>query len=764
MAKSNAVQKEVPSEMTLIKAVALGAPPEVLPRTEVDQEGGSKQLEGLFDREARGQYVVPRYKPEVWARALEINTRLARCVRTYARNTVGLGWYIEPIPPHPDARRRRTLFADSDADARIPEETKKRIVMQSERLRRFFSSPNPEYPFPTLAKRFAEDREATGIGYIEVVRNLKGEISQIYHVPSVTVRRRQINVGQNKSRVEGYIQIRGTKKSFFKEFGDKRVMDSRTGVYATNPADVPIEFRATEIIHHLIYSPTSIYYGAPRHVSAAPAIAGSRLSAQWNVNFFENDAVPRMAILVTGGKLDDRSIQTIENFYEAKAKGVENAHRCILLQAELATAGFTQQEKAKLELKPLTVGSTQEASFLDYRQANDEEIRECYGLARIFFTSENVNKSSAYACLTGDTKVPLLDGRVLTLEELAVDFPEKDQYFWVYSIDQYGVVVIGKAYAPRVSYANAPVLVVTLANGEKIRATGNHRFMLSDQSYARADTLEPGTLLMGWDAKAKATTPVAVASVEPGGSAKVYDLTVDAHENFALASGVFVHNSREITNDQELEPERLEMEYLFNQKIVRDLLVEEPLVRFRFERLQVTDPSERARIDQTYAKIGAITPNEIRDALGKPKYPPEYTFADKPMDIALAELKAGVALLIQQQGNDAAQQMLQQAGKGATDDKRERPSGKKEPAPKSGPKRVTDAIRSKDSISLKSFLDDEKNSEENVDNLIGLAVASVMKTTEVALQSWLSSMEHDAHKLAERPEDDEPETVTEPGE
>src|SRR5207302_9369762 len=34
-----------------------------------------------------------------------------------------------------------------------------------------------------------------------------------------------------------------------------------------------------------------------------------------------------------------------------------------------------------------------------------------------------------------------------------------------------------------------------------------------------------------------------VSKVEPAGRADVYDLTVDLTQNFALASGVFVHNS-----------------------------------------------------------------------------------------------------------------------------------------------------------------------------------------------------------------------------
>ena len=76
---------------------------------------GSQQLSGdPFESMARGEYVEPRYNPTVWASSIDSNTRLGRSIRTFARNTVGLGWYIEPIhrlTPHlrrwPTANQRR---------------------------------------------------------------------------------------------------------------------------------------------------------------------------------------------------------------------------------------------------------------------------------------------------------------------------------------------------------------------------------------------------------------------------------------------------------------------------------------------------------------------------------------------------------------------------------------------------------------------------------------------------------------------------------
>jgi hypothetical protein len=132
--------------------------------------------------------------------------------------------------------------------------------------------------------------------------------------------------------------------------------------------------------------------------------------------------------------------------------------------------------------------------------------------------------------------------------------------------------------------------------------------------------------------------------------------------------------AREITNEQELEPDRLMKEYIINQTIAMDILLtsmkpgwrsdeqedseqikkmrRQVKVRFRFARLKLTDPLDAARMDQIYASLGAMTPNELRESLGKPPYPKDYFFADKPISIALAELTARVALAISQKDEE----------------------------------------------------------------------------------------------------------------
>jgi hypothetical protein len=73
------------------KAQGDSAPPSNAPK--------SQQLDETFEKMAAGEYVHPQYDPNIWAQTSKMSTRLARCIRSYARNTVGLGWEVEPLRP-----------------------------------------------------------------------------------------------------------------------------------------------------------------------------------------------------------------------------------------------------------------------------------------------------------------------------------------------------------------------------------------------------------------------------------------------------------------------------------------------------------------------------------------------------------------------------------------------------------------------------------------------------------------------------------------
>lgn len=97
-----------------------------------------------------------------------------------------------------------------------------------------------------------------------------------------------------------------------------------------------------------------------------------------------------------------------------------------------------------------------------------------------------------FQCFTGDTRIPLLDGRTLTMRELADQHPEGG--VGVYSWN--GAKIVPGKVTRAWRTGTRPVITIVLDNGERVRCTPDHRWMLRDGTYRRADELKTDDSLM----------------------------------------------------------------------------------------------------------------------------------------------------------------------------------------------------------------------------------------------------------------------------
>ncbi len=105
-----------------------------------------------------------------------------------------------------------------------------------------------------------------------------------------------------------------------------------------------------------------------------------------------------------------------------------------------------------------------------------------------------VDGQGNFGCFTGDTKIKLLDGTEKSFAELA-ELPAAE-VFHVYSVNADGHIVVGEGRHARVTRRDAELVQVTLDNGERIRCTPDHRFLLRTGAYKEAQYLTPQDSLM----------------------------------------------------------------------------------------------------------------------------------------------------------------------------------------------------------------------------------------------------------------------------
>ena len=106
-----------------------------------------------------------------------------------------------------------------------------------------------------------------------------------------------------------------------------------------------------------------------------------------------------------------------------------------------------------------------------------------------------VEGDSAGGCFTGDTEVALASGRSISFEQLVEEY-ENGQRHYCYTVEDDGTIGIGRVEHPRITKEDAELVEVTLDNGESIRCTPDHEFMLRDGSYCEAAELDAGQSLM----------------------------------------------------------------------------------------------------------------------------------------------------------------------------------------------------------------------------------------------------------------------------
>jgi hypothetical protein len=107
----------------------------------------------------------------------------------------------------------------------------------------------------------------------------------------------------------------------------------------------------------------------------------------------------------------------------------------------------------------------------------------------------NVDIKVKCGCFTGDTKVKLLDGRDLTMEDIYKEYGLNKE-FWVFSCLPDGTFVPQKAVSKGIVHSVNRLMEITLDNGEKVKCTPDHLFLLRCGDYKRADELVENDSLM----------------------------------------------------------------------------------------------------------------------------------------------------------------------------------------------------------------------------------------------------------------------------
>ena len=305
------------------------------------EDAGTKrdEIEGQIDAYNLFGVVLPKYNLDYLAKIYEMSSPHYAAVKAKVANIAGLGFDF--ILTH--AMQRKLSGADDAKKERM----RKQLDNTKEDLYSWLDDTNSEDTFSETLIKVWTDYEVMGNGYIEIGRTIGGQVGYIGHIPASTMRIR-------KER-DGYVQMVSNRVKFFRNFGED------------TPDQLGNDPRPNEIIHIKKYSPTSQYYGVPDIVAAQQAVVGNEFAARFNLDYFENKAVPRYVIVVKGGSFNSAGEQNLLEFFETGLKGRNHRTIYIPLPAD------ETDKKTSFEMKPVEAG-TQDSSFVNYRRGNLSDI------------------------------------------------------------------------------------------------------------------------------------------------------------------------------------------------------------------------------------------------------------------------------------------------------------------------------------------------------------------------------------------------------
>lgn len=289
--------------------------------------------------------VLPPYNQDYLAKLYECSAPHYAAINAKVANIVGLGYDFIP------SNNANKIIDDAAAanDEKKQAKIQRKLAQAKIDLEELLDSLNEEDTFAEILAKVWKDYEATGNGYIEIAREDTKEraIGYIGHVPSTSVRVRRER--------DGFVQIIANKAVFFRNFGK-----TDADVVGNDP-------NPSELIHIKKYAPSSTFYGVPDIVAAQQAIAGNDFAAKFNLDYFENKAVPRHVIILKGATINPRLAKNILEFFETGLKGKN--HRSLFIPLP----GDTQEKKIELKIEPVEAG-IQDASFVNYKKGNLGEI------------------------------------------------------------------------------------------------------------------------------------------------------------------------------------------------------------------------------------------------------------------------------------------------------------------------------------------------------------------------------------------------------
>lgn len=259
-----------------------------------------------------------------------------------------------------------------------------------------------ERPAKEVIEEVISHFEECGNGFLEVIRNGKGEVVGIDSIKpeymAVTKLNRVVNEFGQDIKVRYFcfrdpLMDSGVESgTWYKTFGDPTPLNVNGSVGKEGSGT------ATEVIH-LKKGDFQDPYGIPRWIGALIKVIGNRKADELNYRYFTQGRHIPLAITLENAQLTAESEATLQSYANAIG-GEENQHKFLLLEAEKVgpsdeMLGMEDKFKPAIRMEKLADILQKDALFLEYDENVIQAILSAFRLPPIYVgLSTDYNRST----------------------------------------------------------------------------------------------------------------------------------------------------------------------------------------------------------------------------------------------------------------------------------------------------------------------------------------------------------------------------------
>ena len=340
------------------------------------------QLDSVQETSA-SEFITPPFSLLGLKNMVKESNILPQCIAAYRNNIVGFGIGLRYID---DSDETEEMKAEWDRAQEIID-----LLSLDTDTKEVFES-------------VIEARETYGIAYLEVIRNPAGEVNQIAFIrdtpsvkktypldPPVMVdyNYKGQKIIQRPRRFCKYMQQVGGSTVYFKEFGDPRMMDNRSGEYVgagengeEDGGTLELAYQANEIIDFTIGTEL---YGEVRWIGQVLGVDGARRAENLNNSYFSKGRHTPLMIMVQGGTLTEDSFAKLQEYMQ-EIQGEKGQHAFLVLEVENTDnqVEFEQGKAPQIEVKDLASILQKDELFQDYIENGRKRVQSAFRLPDLY--------------------------------------------------------------------------------------------------------------------------------------------------------------------------------------------------------------------------------------------------------------------------------------------------------------------------------------------------------------------------------------------